>query len=178
MLRCNWNDMELEARYGGKGFWHDRQAVFSKQYNGYMVEVYITRDFHDNGHTSKYWSVHLSRYDELGWIVETYCLDIIYGLTEMWKYLAELELDSTLSAIQTARNPWCELLAMAAIEHGQLTVENNSQVYTFEPDYDEFVIEVWSQYRLENGALTTMSYCGNIWEDELPVNMRKAVFGV
>ena len=177
MLRCNWNDMELEARYGGKGFWHDRQMVFSKPYSDYMVEVYIIRDFHDNGVTSKHWTIHLSRYDEYGWIMETYCLDVIQTITKMWQFVAGLELDSTVSAIQTARNPWCETLGKA-LEQGQLWIEQNNQVITFEPDFDEFVIEIWSQYRLNNGALTTMSYCANIWEDELPVNIRRAVFGV
>lgn len=178
MLRCNWNDVELEERYGGKGFWHDRQVVFTKPYNNYMVEVSLIRDFHDNGTTSKYWSIHLVRYnDKYGWAEETYCLDVIFTITELWQYVAGLQLDSAFSAIQTARNPWCEIL-VKALEQNQLWVEQNNQVITFEPDFDEFVIEVWSQYRLNNGALTTMSYCANIWEDELPVNIRKAVFGV
>lgn len=177
MLRCNWNDMELEVRYGGKGFWHDRQMVFSKPYSGYVVEVYVVRDFHDNGVTSKHWTIHLSSYDEQGWVMETYCLDVIQTITKMWQFVAGLELDSTSSAIQTAKNPWCETLGKA-LEQGQLWIEQNNQVFTFEPDFDEFVIEIWSQYRLQNGALTTMSYCANIWEEELPVNIRKAVFGV
>lgn len=177
MLRCNWNDMELEARYGGKGFWHDRQLIFSKPYGDYMVEVYVVRDFHDSGITSKHWTIHLSRYNEYRWVEETYCLDVIQTITKMWQFIAGLELDSTSSAIQTARNPWCETLGKA-LEQGQLWIEQNNQVITFEPDFEEFVIEIWSQYRLNNGALTAMSYCANIWEEELPVNIRKAVFGV
>ena len=180
MLRCNWNNVELEERYGGKGFWHDRQVVFTKPYNNYMVEVSLIRDFHDNGATSKYWSIHLIRYnDKYGWVEETYCLDVFFTITELWQYVAGLELDSAFSAIQTARNPWCEIL-VKALEQNQLWVwvEQDNQVITFEPDFDEFVIEVWSQYRLNNGALTTMSYCANIWEEELPVNIRRAVFGV
>lgn len=178
IMRVNWNDESKENLYGGKGFWCYDEKVYSTLYHGYTIEVEHRRNVHDNGKVSGYYAVYLLKYDDNNWLEELYCLTAaLFTAKELWQYIAELELDSTASAIQTAKNPWCAIL-VKALEQGQLWVELNNQVFTFEPDFDEFVIEIWSQYRLNNGALTTMSYCANIWEDELPVNIRKAVFGV
>lgn len=173
MLRCNWNDMELEARYGGKGFWHDRQLIFSKPYSDYMVEVYVVRDFHDSGITSKHWTIHLSRYDEYGRVMETYCLDVIQTITKMWQFVAGLELDSTVSAIQTTENQWLTMLQEALSHNCRDYFDKETNCYYFfEVDSEEYVVEVWASYRLPNGALTTMSYVSNIWADEMPIVMR------
>ena len=175
MQRYEWKNKE---EFGYEGFVSEkRYNLCTKQYNGYIVELGQSRTWHDNGVKDTLISILLCHYDEHNLLDECYGIALAQTIAEAWRIIRELELDSTSSAIQTARNPWCETLTRA-LEQGQLWIEQNNQVITFEPDFDEYVIEIWSQYRLQNGALTTMSYCANIWEEELPVNIRKAVFGV
>ena len=178
MRRYEWDNKELEKVYGYAGFWsEDRFNIFTKEYGEYIVEFGTTRYWHDDGTKNQLVSILLCKYEN-GLITECYSVGgYITSIAEGWRVIKALQLDSTQSAIQCARNPWLPTLTKA-VEQGKLWIEQNNQVFTFEPDYDELVIEIWSQYRLGNGALTTMSYCANIWEDELPVNIRKAVFGV
>lgn len=177
-MRVNWEDMEKERLYGGKGFWCYDEKVYSTMYNGYVVEVEHHRHIHDSGEVSGYYAVFLLRYDANHWLEETYCLNAaLFTTKELWQYIAGLGLGSTSSAIQTTENQWLTML-QKALDHNcrdYFDKETNCY-YFFEVDSEEYVVEIWASYCLPNGALTTMSYVGNIWADEMPIAMRRTLW--
>lgn len=174
IMRVNWNDEAKENLYGGKGFWCYDERVYSAMYNGYTVEVEHRRNVHDNGKVSGYYAVYLLKYDDNNWLEELYCLTAaLFTAKELWQYMAELELDSTSSAIQTTENQWLTMLQEALSHNCRDYFDKETNCYYFfEVDNEEYVVEVWASYRLPNGALTTMSYVSNIWADEMPIVMR------
>jgi hypothetical protein len=179
MLRCNWNDVELEERYGGKGFWHDRQVVFTKPYNNYMVEVSLIRDFHDNGTASKYWSIHLNRYnDKYGWAEETYCLDVIFTITELWQYVAGLELEVTVSDFQYLESLelFQELVRGAFGNEAELEGidTKTGDLWLFIP-IDKHHVEAWQKVYLGEGRYeNSFQYMESInWDKMTPLERYK-----
>lgn len=178
MMKRHELDNKDKEKFGYEGFVSEkRYNLYTKQYNGYVVELGQSRTWHDNGAKYTLISILLCHYDEYNFLDECYGIAIADTIAEAWQIIRELELDSTSSAIQTTENQWLTML-QKALDHNcrdYFDKETNCY-YFFEVDSEEYVVEIWASYCLPNGALTTMSYVGNIWADEMPMAMRKILW--
>lgn len=98
LQRYEWNNKE---DFGYEGYINeDRYNLYTKQYNGYIVELGQSRTWYDDGTKSTLISILLCRYGEHNLLEECYCIAIADTIAEAWRLIRELELDSTQSAIQ------------------------------------------------------------------------------
>lgn len=76
-----------------------RYNLYTKQYNGYVVELGQNRTWYDNGVKYTLISILLCHYDN-NLLDECYGIALANTIAEAWRIIRELELDSTSSAIQ------------------------------------------------------------------------------